>query len=295
VRVSYAAPLRDGYYSLGGSQTRVSLYAIDGRFDEVEEDCRVELDVATVGRTTLTFVARNEAGYESFPYKKDIYFIGIHYTHLGVAVRPGVINVFWEVIGEDFDAAYNLYRLDPGETLPGTLVAENVLPSGPGNTGFVPYRFTDPNVEPGVEYRYYVEGVFTLNVAGQNRDFRAASNTVSNIAMLEIPAGSLISNASPNPFREAVQISMTVPRTFVEGTIGGHGVTQRVATPVEVTVYDVQGRRIKQLQRSNEFSEVLTVRWDGTTLTNAPAPTGIYFVRARIGDQTALQKVVLIR
>ena len=52
----------------------------------------------------------------------------------------------------------NLREYDPRDTLPGTLIAEDVPPVGPGTNGFVVYRVFDRDVTPGQSYRYYAAG-----------------------------------------------------------------------------------------------------------------------------------------
>jgi len=294
-RTDYAARLRDGFFSLGGSSIRVHLRALDGRWDEVEEDCRVELDLASVGRTSLFFELENQAGYESNPTRKDIFYVGVNFNQLSVVAAPGRFTLTWQVVGSDFDAKYAVYRLKGGESKPGRLVADDVLPSGPGNAGFIPYRAIDNDVDPGNGYRYYVEAEIVLEVGATTQTFISSSNIVSETAMIPIPTGSLISNASPNPFRDKVQISLTVPKTFEEATFGGSGVSIRVPTDVEVAVFDVRGRRIRELRNGGEFSEIVTVSWDGKTDGARQAPAGIYFLRVTSGDQTAMRKLVLLR
>jgi hypothetical protein len=41
--------------------------------------------------------------------------------------------------------------------------------------------------------------------------------------------------------------------------------------------------------------DVLTRSWDGTEKENAPVPTGVYFIRARTGEDISVRKVLLIR
>jgi flagellar hook assembly protein FlgD len=70
---------------------------------------------------------------------------------------------------------------------------------------------------------------------------------------------------------------------------------QRTATRVEVSIYDVMGRRVKSLYNRDELRDVLTLSWDGTDERAVPAPSGVYFVRAKAGSDMAVEKILLIR
>jgi hypothetical protein len=83
----------------------------------------------------------------------------------------------------------------------------------------------------------------------------------------------------PNPFNPSTSFSLTIPAN----------------AKVDVSVYDVSGRKIKTV-----ISRVLSrgehkVTWDGSTDRGEPAMSGIYFVRMNAGSFSAVRKVVLVR
>jgi flagellar hook assembly protein FlgD len=57
----------------------------------------------------------------------------------------------------------------------------------------------------------------------------------------------------------------------------------------------VSGQLVRTLHKSGALTDVVTLHWDGTNQSNAPAPSGIYFVRATAGSAKGVQKIVLIR
>jgi hypothetical protein len=104
-------------------------------------------------------------------------------------------------------------------------------------------------------------------------------------------AGEVISRIAPNPSRGEVTFSVAVPRTY-----GGPRLAPvREATPVEVGIYNVRGQLVRVLKQGGEFSDVVTLRWDGTDRANQAVPSGVYFVRAVAGTTEGVQKIVLIR
>jgi hypothetical protein len=288
-RVSYAATLRRGWFALG-EQTQYTLNADDGSWDEIVEEGSLRLGLAQVGLSVITLRAENDAGMVSAPHTKKIYFTGVRYTGTAVTVRPGKIDVTWDTAGEVFGAKFDVFRLEPGEQLPGTPIAREVAPSSSAG-GFDHYRYTDRDITPGRDYRYYVEGYFTLPYAGGTREYRSASRVIAQTAMISSGPGGLLSNVAPNPSRGPFTVSVQVPRTYG----GTPSAPTRLATPLEVAVYDVRGRRVRLLRQGSGFDDVVTVRWDGTDARSAPAPSGVYFVRARAGAEESVRKFVLIR
>ena len=85
--------------------------------------------------------------------------------------------------------------------------------------------------------------------------------------------------ASPNPFNPRLSVTLNLRR-------GG---------PVTVEVFDVRGRRVAGLLRSDAPPGPLTVSWDGREDSGSPAPSGSYVIRATTADGAAADKVTLLR
>lgn len=289
-RIDYAAPLKRGWISVGG-QSVVLIEPLDGRWDELEEDCEFRLSVAQVGQSVISVQVENSVGYESPTTPKVIYFTGVNYARTSLTPRPSRMDVAWQIGADPFGAKFNVYRLESGEPLPGKLLAQNIPPQGPPVNGFTPYRYIDREVVAGRDYRYYVEGVFTLPFEGGTKQYNSPSQVMGQTAMLPIDAGGVISNVAPNPSPGAVTFSVNVPRTYG----GPERAPLRLATPVEIGIYNVRGQLVRALRDGGELNDVLTVRWDGTDDRNLPAPSGVYFVRATAGTTHGMRKIVLVR
>jgi hypothetical protein len=183
-----------------------------------------------------------------------------------------------------------VYRLGAGEALPGTLIKENVLPSGPPRNGFIPFAYDDRDIVAGRDYGYYVEGHFELPFEGGTREYRSASKVVTQTAMIPF-TDDMISNMAPNPTRGAVTFSVSVPRTYA----GPERAPIRQATPVDISIFNVNGQLVRNLASRGSLEDVMTLHWDGYDQKNRLAPSGIYFVRATAGSASGFQKIVLIR
>lgn len=288
-RVSYALPLNGATLNLGS--LRIDLDAVDERWDEIEEDCEFTVTLSQVGLVAFNVYAENEIKFKSKPTTKLVYFAGVRYQRVLALPKWNRMEVSWETRGETFGATFDVYRLGSGQSKPGTLVAQNVSPVGTSSEGQPIYKVHDFDVEPGRDYRYYVEGVFLLPYEGGMREYRSQSTTVGQIAMVQVLGGDLLSNVAPNPTHGAVTFSVAVPKTLTNTPRG----PLRVPTNVDIRVYDVRGQLVRTLKNSSELNSVVTMRWDGTSQSGVPAPSGIYFLRVKAGDDEAIRKVVLLR
>lgn len=87
--------------------------------------------------------------------------------------------------------------------------------------------------------------------------------------------------AAPNPFN---------PRTRIHFTVGG---SQSVAG--DVTVYDVMGRRVRDLFQGHFQVGPVNLAWDGRDDRGAIVSGGLYLVRLKLADETRSLKIVLAK
>lgn len=92
-------------------------------------------------------------------------------------------------------------------------------------------------------------------------------------------APSLEASAHPSPFN---------PRTTVGFTAPGSG-------PVDITVHDPRGRRVRTLLAGTVAAGRHERTWDGRDDDGAPMPAGLYLVRVRHGRDAAVLRVVLAK
>jgi hypothetical protein len=286
-RVSYALPL-DGAILTLGSLT-INLEALDGRWDELEEDCEFSVGLSQVGQVAFTVRAFNEINFKSKRTTKTVYFAGVRYDRVVAIPKWNRIDVAWETMGETFGAKYDVYRLERGHAMPGTLIAQNVYPYQTGSQGQPMYQVHDFGVTAGTDYRYYIDGVFDLAVEGGTKQYSSRSQIVGQTAMIQVV--DVVSNLAPNPTRGTVTFSVAVPKSFDETPRG----PSRIPTDVDIRVYNVRGQLMRTLKRSEELNTVLTMRWDGTMQDGVPAPSGVYFLRVKAGETEAVRKIVLLR
>jgi hypothetical protein len=80
--------------------------------------------------------------------------------------------------------------------------------------------------------------------------------------------GATLRPNAPNPFRESTRIDYTLARPG----------------RVEISVFDVAGKRLRQWVREHPAAGAQSVTWDGTDDGGRRAPSGVYFCRLRVKD-----------
>ncbi len=84
----------------------------------------------------------------------------------------------------------------------------------------------------------------------------------------------------PNPFNPSTQIEFSIPKTEA----------------VNLTVYDVHGRVIKNLVANETYQQgTFKTQWDGTNDAGMRVASGIYFARLTAGTFTATEKMNFIK
>jgi YVTN family beta-propeller protein len=86
-------------------------------------------------------------------------------------------------------------------------------------------------------------------------------------------------SVTPNPSRGAVELAVRAP--------DGDAAT--------VTLFDVNGRRVRALDRRVASGGGAVFRWDGRSEDGAEAGAGVYFARAESGSGTAVVRVLRLR
>jgi hypothetical protein len=85
--------------------------------------------------------------------------------------------------------------------------------------------------------------------------------------------------ATPNPFRGAVSVELTLPHE----------------AEVSMEIYDVEGRRLTTLGGGPLGPGSHTLTWTGRDRRGQPVASGVYFLRLRAGAEILSRRVTLIR
>ncbi|MGH7496010.1 MAG: T9SS type A sorting domain-containing protein [bacterium] len=114
---------------------------------------------------------------------------------------------------------------------------------------------------------------------GQRAEIGYAKSVSDSAAIAsEPPSHYLLLQNHPNPFNGTTTLRYAVPER----------------AEIVLEVYDVLGRRVKNLFRGIEEVGLKSVTWDGTDELNRPAGTGVYLYRIRAGEFSQTRKMVLL-
>ncbi len=98
-----------------------------------------------------------------------------------------------------------------------------------------------------------------------------------------IPKALALSQNYPNPFNPSTTIAFDIPGTQGEGQ------------HVEVTVYDIRGRRVTTLIGEDLEPGSYRLYWDGRDDRGERVSSGIYLYILRAGDRTFTRKMTVIK
>jgi len=137
-----------------------------------------------------------------------------------------------------------------------------------------------------------VNGTFTTTYRDQDTTVTARTYDIETRAMIPVFGGSVISSASPNPFSEKTMISVVVRAKYEDPNAE---FPTAIPADVNVSVFDVLGRRVKRLYSDRVGAQVLTLQWDGTNENLERVPAGVYFIQALAAEAEGVTKVVIVR
>ncbi len=129
-----------------------------------------------------------------------------------------------------------------------------------------------------------------MRVAQQARDFFPTLFPTTGIgddsgadSGVKLPKSFALLQNYPNPFNPVTTIAYDVS--------GEPGVSQQV----ELSIFDVRGRMVRQLNQGLRDPGRYEVQWDGTDQSNRVLPTGAYFYRLKVGDYVSTRRMSLVK
>ena len=96
---------------------------------------------------------------------------------------------------------------------------------------------------------------------------------------IKIPEKFLLHPPYPNPFNPITTIRYDLPEQ----------------TTVNIIIYDMLGRRVKTVVKTNQEAGFKSVIWDGTNNQGNPVSAGVYFYQIQAGDFVLTKKMVLLK
>lgn len=97
-----------------------------------------------------------------------------------------------------------------------------------------------------------------------------------------IPESEILLSNYPNPFNPYTIISFTIPTTLTNSS-------------VQLNVYDVQGRLVKQLVNEKISAGNYLTKWYGDDNNGSVVTSGVYLYRLMVGDHSKNGKMILLK
>ncbi len=183
------------------------------------------------------------------------------------------VALSWITESEVENLGFMLERSEEGGgwTLIGSYMTHDAL-KGQGNTSSrTKYTFTDSNVEPATEYSYRLSDVSTTG--------EITTHAPLSVKMDNLPGTTFMENAYPNPFN---------PETYI---------AYHLAEPenVNISVFDLSGRRIRTLYSGQQLAGNYHVYWHGTDDTGVHIASGVYLIVMKTENARQMQKVMMVK
>ena len=123
------------------------------------------------------------------------------------------------------------------------------------------------------------EKLFSYNGAFEIVEVIVANSQYEVSVDLSVVNHYSLSKAYPNPFNPVTNISYDLPER----------------SRVQLSIFDITGRRIRLLVREDQPAGFRSVLWDGTDNSGRPVSGGVYFYQLHARDFVETRKMLLIK
>lgn len=138
------------------------------------------------------------------------------------------------------------------------------------------FSYVDEEVQPGIEYWYWVETVFPGGTTLMNGPVQAKA-TAGSVTFARGP--------QPNPVPGRGTFSYAIGTDQADGG----------AVPIRLTLHDVRGRKVRTLETGARTVGRYQVDWDGRDDSGQSVARGVYYFRFQAGSHTSSSKVTVVR
>ncbi|RMF10476.1 MAG: T9SS C-terminal target domain-containing protein [Candidatus Neomarinimicrobiota bacterium] len=176
---------------------------------------------------------------------------------------------------------YSLYFISATDTL--------LLTTTTGNST----SLTNQAIYDSLRYHYWpAVSQCIWNVSASDGDTETWADDPYGIGSLTIDISAMGTEADP-PLPETFALYPSYPNPFNPATTIRYDVPE--SGSVTLTVYDLQGRRVKTLAAGLREPGRYRVRWSGTGADGYPVASGMYLIRMEAAGFVSVQKVLLLK
>ncbi|MCK5148956.1 T9SS type A sorting domain-containing protein [bacterium] len=230
--------------------------------------------------------ATNPAGDGSYSTYRDFITessLPVELSSFSAESVPGGVLVKWTTESETDNQGFILERSSSPATVEthcntsalwdriATYLTHNNLRGQGSISQRTEYTFTDQSVQPGHTYTYRLSDVSTDGEIHIYDDI--------SIILEDAPDQTVLAPPFPNPFNPETKIGYTIAKS----------------SPVEITVYDLLGRKVKTLIDQQQATGSYNIYWHGRDEAGMQAATGSYLIVLKTVEGVKTQKVVMVR
>ena len=185
-------------------------------------------------------------------------------TDLRASVGDRGVNLRWRMPSGVPYLGFLVWRYKDFQPNSGQcLNCDRPIPAGPI------LSYVDQEVAPLATYTYMISGVWP---DGSTDEFGPVYATIPDRADPSL-------SVSPNPARGSAHLQFSLP----------------ASGPIELGIYDVNGRRIRLLRSGFYLAGTHTTWWGGADDRGGLASSGVYFLRLRANGRTEVRRLLLLR
>ncbi len=189
---------------------------------------------------------------------------------VGEVVEDRVV-LNWETASQTNNAGFRVLRSTDQETY--EVVSD--LIAGAGTTDqLMDYTFEDASL-PAVEKVYYVLEQIDIDGTVQRSN---PIEVLLGARFLDLPT-EFSSAVYPNPFNPSTTISYNLPAD----------------ADVSIVIYDAIGQEIRQLMSERHTAGRYSIPWDAKDHLGRSVGSGVYIAKIKAGQNTAIQKMLLLK
>ena len=191
-----------------------------------------------------------------------------------IRTNSNFVELNWITKSETDMSGYNLLRAE-NNSLNGALKVNTAIITASNLACEHNYKFTDEEVELDNTYYYWLESI----AMSGNVEYYGPVTVSLDKEKPEEYTNLGIMGIYPNPFNPETNIDYSV----------------KEETPVEISVYNIKGQRVKTLVDKSVSAGDHNVAWHGDSDSDTPVSSGVYFVKMITGNHIETRKIVLMK
>jgi hypothetical protein len=195
-----------------------------------------------------------------------------------IQTEADYVNIAWTTQSETDMRGYRILRNSSATMSNAVPICD--LVNAVGAASAYTYSVTDIDVMMNSTYYYWVE---YFDLFGHSGYYGPVSVTLTQNPGEGVPEPVLIDavrSCYPNPFN---------PTTNIEFSVSNNG------TPVTMTIYNVKGQVVHTMNPGVLNTGIHNVQWNGDDNNHHPCASGLYFVKVKIGDQSFVRQISMLK